>query len=511
MAELRPDYEQAPVPIGTPGGAHRRLRIALALTVAGAFVVTVAIQAGWLLNTGSAGVGPSAGSEAVSGSGGPAGSPGPNSSAPPASSSEVSLAPPRPPTSPGLIAVVDDNGALSTMDDGGGSRVSYPAPGVVFGFPAWSSDGSRIAIVGESSRDSAIYVFTVQRDGPGSLADGAKPVVIYRSADHVPFYLYWAPGDRAVAFLASEATDISLRIAPADGSAPLDGSGPGAIIRQGQPLYYDWIDAERLLLHVGSGTDAFTGEVGLDGKPSSRVLQGTGVFRSPSASRDSRYLAYVRSKAADGSGQLVVAARGGSASHQMPVFGPVAFEFDPFGTTLASIAATTPVDPTLGIPIGPLRLMNPATGKIRTLLDGSVVAFWWSPDGKTIAALRVAQPGDDQVTADLGLVLAGAVVPGPSAGGAVQAPGIAVRLTFVDVATGDAQPDRVVRLADHFVNQLLPYFDQYALSHRLWSPDGASILLPLVDAAGRDQVVVVPADGSGPRPITGGAKAFWSP
>jgi TolB protein len=115
------------------------------------------------------------------------------------------------------------------------------------------------------------------------------------------------------------------------------------------------------------------------------------------------------------------------------------------------------------------------------------------------------------VTADLGLVLAGAVVPGPSAGGAVQAPGIAVRLTFVDVATGDAQPDRVVRLADHFVNQLLPYFDQYALSHRLWSPDGASILLPLVDAAGRDQVVVVPADGSGPRPITGGAKAFWSP
>jgi hypothetical protein len=61
------------------------------------------------------------------------------------------------------------------------------------------------------------------------------------------------------------------------------------------------------------------------------------------------------------------------------------------------------------------------------------------------------------------------------------------------------------------VNQLLPYFDQYALSHRLWSPDSASILLPLVDSVGRDQVVVVPADGSEPRPITGGAKGFWSP
>ena len=79
-----------------------------------------------------------------------------------------------------------------------------------------------------------------------------------------------------------------------------------------------------------------------------------------------------------------------------------------------------------------------------------------------------------------------------------QAPGTVVRLTFVDVASGTATPQRVVRLADHFVSQLLPYFDQYALSHRLWSPDSASILLPLVDASGRDQVVVVPADGFRP-------------
>jgi TolB protein len=74
-----------------------------------------------------------------------------------------------------------------------------------------------------------------------------------------------------------------------------------------------------------------------------------------------------------------------------------------------------------------------------------------------------------------------------------------------------AGPARVVRLADHFVTQLLPYFDQYALSHRLWSPDGTSILLPLVDAGGHDLVAVLPADGSDPRPIANGPKAFWSP
>jgi TolB protein len=86
-----------------------------------------------------------------------------------------------------------------------------------------------------------------------------------------------------------------------------------------------------------------------------------------------------------------------------------------------------------------------------------------------------------------------------------------VRLAFVDVATGRVGRDRVIRLGDHFVEQLLSYFDQYALSHRLWSPDGASILLPLVDASGRDQLVVVPAGGADPRPIAGGAKGFWSP
>ena len=61
-----------------------------------------------------------------------------------------------------------------------------------------------------------------------------------------------------------------------------------------------------------------------------------------------------------------------------------------------------------------------------------------------------------------------------------------------------------------FVNELLPYFDQYALSHRLWAPDSASILLPVVDASGRTQVTLVPADGTDSRPIAEGVSGFWS-
>ena len=380
------------------------------------------------------------------------------------------------------------------MDDGGGSRVSYPAPGVAFGFPAWSPDGSRIAVVGAGPNDTAIYVFTVP--GGGAAASGGlraasptigpEPVVIYRSADRLPFYLYWTPDGRQVGFLAGEEVGLSLRIAPADGSAPLDGSGPASLIRQGAPLYFDWIDAGRLLLHVDVGSDAFTGEVGLDGASVQPALEGTGLFRSASVSRDGRYVAYVRSET-DGSEKLVVASRDGSASHEMPVFGPAAFVFDPTGDTLASIASKEPVAPDAAFPFGPLRLTDPATGAVRTLLDGPVVAFFWSPDGRTIAAILPSQPGDDQVTGGTGTVLAGAVGPRPAPNTVAQARGVAARLAFIDVSSGAARSERVVQLADQFVNQLLPYFDQYALSHRLWSPDSASILLPLVDAAGAER------------------------
>ena len=62
-----------------------------------------------------------------------------------------------------------------------------------------------------------------------------------------------------------------------------------------------------------------------------------------------------------------------------------------------------------------------------------------------------------------------------------------------------------------FVDGVLPYFDQYALSHRVWAPDSTSMVLPLVDATGQTHVDVVPADGSDPRPIADGDAAFWSP
>lgn len=420
-----------------------------------------------------------------------------------------------------LVALVDRNGALATADGAGSARILAAEPGTVFGFPAWSPDGSRVAAIAYGDTDTAISIYPVPAaDAPSSQAPA--PVVVYRSSAVPPFYLYWTPDGQHISFLATEADGISLRVAPADGSAPLDGA-PGSVIRQGAPLYFDWIGMNRLLLHVGSGPAAFLGEVGLDGQPVAPALADAGDFRAPTTSHDGRFLAFVRGSPP--AAQLVVAARDGSAEHASAVAGPAAAVFDPTGTTVAAIASIDANQANLGFPLGPLRLIDAATGTARTLLDGTVVGFFWSPDGRTIAALRL-QPGTGSTVAGRGIVAAAAIsTPGspltaassaaPTAPSAEPTPGPSpspeLHLVFVSVADGAIRSDRIIRLTSHFVNEFLPYFDQYALSHRVWAPDSSAILLPLVDDAGRDQLVSLEPDGAPSTRVFDGTVGFWSP
>ncbi len=492
MAELPlPDGTPEPIPASGPPVRHTRRRFSAAIGLALALVAiaVIAIVVG-------------------------------GRSAPLTSSS------PESPAFPGhqpLVALVDGSGALATVDGAGTSTILGPATGTTYGFPAWSPDGARVAAVAYGPDDTAIAIFPVGRDGPRpSLLP--VPTIVYRSAAIPPFYLYWTPDGKHVSFLATEANGLSLRVAPADGGAPLDG-GVGSVIRQGSPLYFDWLGADRLLVHVGNGPSAFLGEVGLDGSAVGPTLDGSGDFRPAVAGAGGRFIAYVRG--APPTAALIVAAPDGSAEHTMSVFGPAAIVFDPSGGTVATNAATQSSPSPFTFPSGPLRLVDAASGSVRALVDGTVVGFFWSPDGRTIAVLRLQGAGGGTV-AHRSIVAAAfaaaspaqsappASAPGPSAEPSAgptptSSGGSELHLLFVNVADGAIRSDRVVRLTSHFINEFLPYFDQYALSHRVWSPDSSSLLLPLVDATGLGRLTALPADGRADPHVYDGDMGFWSP
>jgi hypothetical protein len=197
---------------------------------------------------------------------------------------------------------------------------------------------------------------------------------------------------------------------------------------------------------------------------------------------------------------VVVEARDGSARHEARVAAASALGWSPAGDELAYSDSAEPV----GLPVGPLELMDVRSGTSRLLVDGPVVAWFWAPDGRTLAVLRIPLPSDDSVATVPALTAA-------RSGPVAQADRLSLRLLFVDVRTGAIGFQRAVRLPDIVLGQFLPFVDQYARSHRLWSPASDAIVLPLQDEMGTSHITIVPADGSAERRIADGIAAFWGP
>lgn len=409
------------------------------------------------------------------------------------------------------LAVVNSTGGLTWMEAAGGGPVNFASGGVRFQFPAWSPDGTQIAVIGAGPNGGGVYVVRA-----GALGDpAAEPLVLYESASQAPFYLYWTPDSRQVSFLTTEADGLALRIVPADGS------GSAYVARSGAPMYWDFIDADRMLVHSGTGgSGGFFGEVGLDGSPFDGTDRSAGVFRAPAVSVDGRHRAYLAS--ADGAiGEVVRESRDGAGTTRIRVFGTGAVAFSPTDGGLAFVAPDGPTRNAPPLPVGPLRILDEGAAEPRTLVGGGVIGFFWSPTGRDIAVLQLAGPEDPVTEARGGdVVLARAVatragVHGSDSAveGAVRpaAAGLPLLLTFVSVEDGAIRSERVVRLSDLFINQVLPFFDQYALSHRFWSPDGSSIVLPIVGAADVTELALIPVDGSEPRIAAVAEMGFWSP
>jgi TolB protein len=361
-------------------------------------------------------------------------------------------------STPGVnrIAVIDRGGVIYTVEPDGGDRADLNASGAIPDAAiAWSPDNSRLAFSIVSGEGSQLV--TVDPRG------GLRKTIFRGSPAAAPFYLYWSPDSRHVAFLTSDVRgSMALRFAQAE-QAESD-----EVIARGQPNYFSWSPkGERLALHIG-GRQGFVGTYRLGDTETRQRDSEPALFQAPAWSPSGE--AYLFARAGSSATDELVLVRDEIETTLAGYHGGITFGWSPDGARIAHSVLDAS-----GQHYADLTLLDVRSGASRTLVNEPHRAFFWSPDGTRIAYLtsRLASPG----------VIGG--VPNPSrrstSGLAVQRldqEDRVLELTWhvVEVESGNSAALASFAPTDNFLF-VVPFFDQYAQSITLWSPDSRYLLL----------------------------------
>ncbi|HET7091325.1 MAG TPA: hypothetical protein VFL17_22045 [Anaerolineae bacterium] len=382
----------------------------------------------------------------------------------------------------GRIAVIDENGQVYTADPDGGGRVDLNASGTIPDAAiVWSRDGSRLAFSLASGNRGELVTID---------ASGQNRTTVYRDASSAaPFYLYWSPDNEHVGFLAAGAEGrLALSVAQAgqDGSARL--------VARGEPNYFSWSSGgERMAVHIG-GLRGYVGTHTLGETDTHNRDARPALFQAPAWSPvDDTYLF---ARAGSGRQDDLVIVRDDEEISLAEFDGGISFAWSPNGVRVAYSTFDT-----TGEHYDRITLVRPDGSESRTLVDESHFAFFWSPDGTKIAYLtgRLGAPS--------------------TIGSTRRSPGLAVQarqeleLTWnvVDVESGQSSTLASFVPTESFLF-IVPFFDQYAQSISLWSPDSRYLLLAGTPLARPQGIYRLDAEGSGDTLtyIGPGAFAIWS-
>jgi TolB protein len=395
-----------------------------------------------------------------------------------------------------LIAYVDGNGDLYVIQPDGTNRrklasgemiqrITFPtqslqAGGNFYSWPVWSPNGHRLACFhvtsGETGSINGLYIFDVL---------SFQVLHAYQEPGLQPIYAYWAPHGEYLAVLLGGQGALSL------GLWPIAGDQRPKTVAQGVPFYFDWrADAQALLIHTGSDPEAPAGHsvslLNITSGERQLVSRAPASFGPHSWSADGKWLAYGdNTKAGEQATLMIATGEGGAAKSFGMLPEKMAMSWSPTQPLLAVATSSFVGDPLLE----ELRLIEVPSGKTRTIVKDNFAAYFWSPDGKRILYAK-RKLGTD--------LWAWAVVEVP-----------------------DGKIYEVVDFVpSHPLLQVFQYFDQYALSHRLWSPDGKAFVFP--GAAGSDArpmaglrsptvYTVEATEQATPKVLSDGHIAFWSP
>lgn len=383
----------------------------------------------------------------------------------------------------GRIAFINADWQVETVDRAGENGRLLTNDNRQYLSPTWSPNGRFIA--------------TLNEDGVYKLQDevDSDVLTLYEDKNDAPVYLYWSPDSSQLGFLAQQnGNALGLFIAPTTGDEVV-------LQTVASPLYWDWSPTEeQILLHGnGSGRQAElllmeTG-IAVEGIP----IAQPGAFQAPAFSENGRFYAYAEEQSG-GLSWLVITDTAPPTLTPRDIeerhAGMVAMGWSPVADELAYISGEHQGDGFHGA----LRLLDAESGESRLLSSRQVAAFFWSPNGRFIATLT-ATAFDDGIYA--------AIYANSSRVGLMQThKPITLELAIIEVESGERTKLTTFQPTSHFILQFMPYFDQYARSHRLWSPDSEALVLPMVieDEA---KVVVVGINGRW-QEIADGTMPFWS-
>ena len=419
-------------------------------------------------------------------------------SAPPTATPEPTPAPtptPAPEPDVNLIAFVGLDDSIYTIRPDGTDQqlVSIPMSGetaslagsasfashTVYNWPTWSPDASKLAFTSFSDNGDfggALWLVDIPGGLPDKVFQDPDDTIGRFVAQRSPHYIYWAPGSDRLAFLAPTPTSLVLyMIETHDPHHP-------ETLSFGAPSYMSWSpDGQYLLHHLVDAVDLVDTRNDLE-----RVsLNARSVsFRTPAWSPDSRQMAFVDGSV--GADTLVITDVDGSSKIEVDrVSILTVFLWSPSANEIAYTELTPARG--LGIPTyGGLAVFDVDSGETRQITNREIAAFFWSPDGSMVAYVGIDRPA-------------------------------ATISWYVNDRSGKAEKkltDFVPSSEQLFV--MFAFFDQYAYSNNLWSPDGRSLVYsardPDANGTGGSTIQVVSIDGATPpRVIAPGHLAFWSP
>lgn len=348
------------------------------------------------------------------------------------------------------------------------------------------------------SQVSGHLAFTERVDGPrGELqervlvveAGSGETQSAFERAGSSPFYLYWAPHDQSLTFLASRIgqTDLELWLWRVGELQRLD---------QGQPYYWAWSPlGDSIVTHVGgAGQSGRIGRLLGPGEASAALQETPAVFQAPAFSPDGSRVIVA---SGTGSARLltVLNADGSRIQELVRVSRAVAFDWSPTGETLAFVEQQSADIDGFG-ELMLLDMTDPEDSQPYATGIEQVAAFFWSPNGDRIAALTpvLEQRGrDEQIRRE------------------IQAGELRLRLVVLDVASGEVHSVTEFVPTAAFLG-IVPFYDQYQRSSTIWSPDGEGLVFTgrRPDGFGGLFVVDLRGDDLVPRLVARAELAFWS-